>query len=470
MANKEAALHPERAEEKSGSLAVTVEAETGSNVSLCYQCAKCSSGCPVVAHMDRMPNQVMRAVQFDDLSVLNSRTIWLCASCQTCSTRCPQGMDIAGVMDTLRIEARKQGIKPAVPTVELFNRLFLRNAGWFGRVYELGLMGGMNMMTGRPFHDMAMGLEMFKRGKLRMLPSVTRPPKKVAPVQNEPGTVAYYPGCSLHSTAREYDHSIHAVADVLGMKLVEPPGWVCCGSTPAHSSDHKLATLMPVQNLATVEQMGLDKLTAPCSACFARMKTAAHTMATNQESAREVDAALGYKYQGKVQVQNLLETLSEHAPPETLAARTRQRLTGLKVACYYGCLLTRPPKVTQSEHPENPMQMEEMLEALGAEPVQWSYKTDCCGSTLGLTQTDVALEMTAKILRNARDCGADLVVTACPLCHVNLDARQKQTSIDFSIPVLYLTQLMALAFGCAEEQVGLKKNFVNPEPALAKLG
>jgi heterodisulfide reductase subunit B len=412
----------------------------------------------------------MRAVQFGDRSVLESKTIWLCASCQTCTTRCPQGMDIAGVMDALRIEARKEGLKPAVPNVELFNRLFLRNAGWFGRVFELGLMGSMNLMTGRPFHDMAMGLEMFKRGKLNLLPSLTRPPRRVEAVQADTDTVAYYPGCSLHSTAKEYDHSIRAVAAVLGLKLVEPPGWICCGSTPAHSSDPKLATLMPVQNLATVEQMGLKTLTAPCSACYARMKTAAHTMATDEARAREVNGELGYQYQGKVQVQNLLETLAAHSTSETLAACTRKRLTGLKVACYYGCLLTRPPKVTESEHPENPMQMETMLEALGAEPVAWSYKTDCCGSTLGLTQTEVALEMTAKILKNAHECGADAVVTACPLCHVNLDARQRQTGIDFSIPVLYLTQLMAFAFGCGEEQVGLKKNFVNPEPVLAKIG
>jgi heterodisulfide reductase subunit B len=471
MANQETAtLNPELAENNAGTLARTVEAETGSNVSLCYQCAKCSSGCPVVAHMDRMPNQVMRAVQFDDRSVLNSKTIWLCASCQTCTTRCPQGMDIAGVMDTLRIEAKQQGIAPAVPTVELFNRLFLRNAGWFGRVYELGLMGSMNMMTGKPFNDMAMGIEMLKRGKLRLLPSVTRPPRKVEPVKSEAGTIAYYPGCSLHSTAKEYDDSIRAVAGELGLKLVEPPGWVCCGSTPAHSSDHKLATLMPVQNLATIEQMGLEKVTAPCSACYARLKTAAHTMATSEDRAQEVNAELGYQYQGKVEVQNLLETLAEHAGPEKLAARTRKPLAGLKVASYYGCLLTRPPQVTQSEHPENPMQMEAMVEALGAEPVSWSYKTDCCGGTLGLTQTPLALEMTGKILQNARDCGADMVVTACPMCHVNLDARQSQIHLDFSLPVLYLTQLMGLAFGCGEDQVRLKKNFVNPEPALAKLG
>ena len=301
---------------------------------------------------------------------------------------------------------------------------------------------------------------MLKRGKLKFVPSVTRPPKQVEAVAAHPNTVAYYPGCSLHSTAREYDRSIRRVMESVDLELVEPPGWVCCGSSPAHTSDPKRATLLPVQNLQTVERMGLDAVTAPCSACFARMKTAAHTVAHNPEMAREVERETGYSYDGSVKVKSLVETLLERAGPEKVAAQVKKKLTGLKVACYYGCLMTRPPQILEAEHPEYPTQIEELVAPLGAETVDWSYKTDCCGGTLGLTQTDIALEMTAKILRNARDCGADIVVTACPLCHVNLDARQSQMGLDFQMPVLYLTQLMALAFGYEEKETGLKKNFV----------
>ena len=178
----------------------------------------------------------------------------------------------------LKIEAKARGITPGVATVELFNKLFLKNIVLFGRLYEIGLMASMNLMSGKPFDNMAMGLGMVKRGKLTFLPTVTRPPKEVEPVEATESTVAYYPGCSLHSTAREYDNSIRAVAGSLGLNLIEPPGWVCCGSSPAHSSDHKLAMSLPIQNLAIVEQMGLDTVTAPCSACFARMKTAAHAV------------------------------------------------------------------------------------------------------------------------------------------------------------------------------------------------
>jgi len=447
-------------------LAGVVEREIRQNAFLCYQCAKCSSGCPVVEHMDRMPNQVMRAVQLNDESVLRSTSIWLCASCQTCTTRCPQGIDIAGVMDSLRIEAKKRGIAPAVPEVNLFNQLFLRNVGVFGRIYELGLIGSMNVMTGKPLNEIALGIEMIKRGKLRFVPAVIRPPKKVQRAESNQGTLAYYPGCSLHSTAREYDRSIRAVANTLGVKLVEPPGWTCCGSSPAHSSDHKLAIILPARNLATVEQMGLDTVTAPCSACFARMKTAGHSLAQDQELAEEVQAQIGCSYRGTVQVKNLVETLSEFAGPEKISACTRKSLSGRTVACYYGCLMTRPPAVTGAEHPEYPTEMERFVKALGAEPVEWSYKTDCCGGTLALTRKPLALEMTRKILQNAHDCGADLIVTVCPLCHVNLDARQRQIQMDFHMPVLYFTQLMAWAFGLDERQTCLKKNFVNPEPVL----
>jgi heterodisulfide reductase subunit B len=446
-------------------LAQKIERDVGSNVFLCYQCVKCSSGCPLVEHMDIMPNQVMRSIQLNDGRVLESKTIWLCASCQTCTTRCPQGLDIAGIMDALRIEAKERGLSPAVPEVDKFSMLFLRDIGLFGRLYEVGLMAGMNLLTGQLFKDMGMGMEMMKRRKLKLIPNITRPPKKVEPVEPANGKVAYYPGCSLHSTAAEYDRTVRATAEVLGLELIEPPGWICCGSSPAHSTDHVLATVLPMRTLATVEQMGLDTVTAPCSACFARMKAAAHAVANNDDLAKEVEAQLGYAYQGTVTVQHLLDTLIDRAGLDKIEASTKKPLTGLKVASYYGCLVTRPPKLTQSEHPEYPTKMDDLMRALGAEPIDWSYKTDCCGGALGLTQTPLALEMTRKILQNAHDCGADVIATVCPLCHVNLDARQSQIGLDFQIPVLYGTQLMALAFGL-EKQAALNKNLVDPRPVL----
>jgi heterodisulfide reductase subunit B len=143
-------------------------------------------------------------------------------------------------------------------------------------------------------------------------------------------------------------------------------------------------------------------------------------------------------------------------------------LAGLKVACYYGCLVTRPTKITEAENSEYPTKMDDLMKALGAEPIEWSYKTDCCGGALGLTQTSLALELTEKILQNALDCGADVIAAVCPLCHVNLDARQNHIELDTPIPILYGTQLMALAFGLNEKQAALSKNMVDPEPVLSE--
>jgi heterodisulfide reductase subunit B len=457
-------------------LAQTIQGEIDENVFLCYQCVKCTSGCPLSNHFDLTPNQVMRALQLGDESVLESKTIWLCASCQTCTTRCPQGLDIAGIMDALRIESKRRGTPPAVPEVEAFSNIFLRDIDLLGRLYEVGLMGGMYLATARKIlkdrgqlrKDMDMGLEMMKRRKLKLVPGRTRPPKKVKPVEPTAGMVAYYPGCSLHSTAAEYDHTVRAVAQALDLELVEPPGWVCCGSTPAHST--VLATVLPMRTLATVEQMGLDTVTAPCSACFARMKTAAHTVAHDADMAAEVQEQLGYAYRGTVAVQHLVDTLVDRAGLENIEARVELPLQGLKIACYYGCLVTRPPKITQAEHAEYPMKMDYLMRALGAETVDWSYKTDCCGGALTLTQTPLALEMTGKILQDAHGCGADAVVTVCPLCHMNLDARQAQIDVDFQMPTLYATQLMTLAFGMGSKTSALYKNLVDPRPLLRDKG
>ena len=455
-----------QARDATATLAQKVQDEIGQNVFLCYQCVKCTSGCPLSDHFDLMPNQVMRGLQLGDDSVLESKTIWLCAACQTCTTRCPQALDIAGIMDTLRIEAKQRGVPPAIPEVDKFSMLFLRDIGLLGRLYEVGLMAGMNLVTGKLMKDMDMGLEMMKRRKLKLIPGFTRPPKQVKPVEPTEGLIAYFPGCSLHSTAAEYDHTVRAAAGVLGLVLMEPPGWVCCGSSPAHSTDHTLATVLPVRTLATVEQMGLDTVTAPCSACFARMKAAAYTVAHDGDMAREVEAQIGYAYQGTVTVQHLLDTLMDGAGLEKIEASVKKPLKGLKVACYYGCLVTRPPKITQAEHAEYPMKMDELVRVLGAEPVAWSYKTDCCGGALSLTQTRLALDMTRQILQNAHDCGADVVATVCPLCHVNLDARQSQIGLDFPMPTLYATQLMTLAFGLGNQASALHKNLVDPRPLL----
>ncbi|MFQ6099615.1 MAG: heterodisulfide reductase-related iron-sulfur binding cluster [Anaerolineae bacterium] len=451
-------------------LAEVVERETGSNVYLCYQCVRCSSGCPVVEHMDLMPNQVMRAIQFDDESVLEAKTPWICAACQTCTTHCPQGLDIAAVMDVLRIEARRRGIKPPVPEVELFTRVFLRSIGALGRLYEAGLMAAMNILTLQPLKDMDLGIPMILKRKLRLLPEFVRPPRRVRRVKPKENIIAYYPGCSLKSTATEFDHTFRAVCEALGLELIEPPGWICCGSSPAHTTDPVLAGYYALLNLSIVERMGLNQMVAPCLGCYQRFRAAAHEMNRDPDLAGKVAEKIGYEYRGTVETLHSVEALLERAGLDAIQAQVKKPLAGLRVASYYGCATTRPPKYTGSESPENPTCMDDIVRALGGEPVDWSYKTDCCGGSLGISQTPLALELSARIIQNARACGADIMITACPLCQVNVESRQMQMGLGFEMPVLYITQLMTLAFGMDEKKAELSKNMVDPRPLLRKRG
>lgn len=442
----------------------------GENVYACYQCVKCTSGCPLADQFDLTPNQVMRALQLNDARVLRSRTIWLCASCYTCATRCPRGIDVTGVMDALRIEARARGIAAAVPEIPAFNALFLRLAGWLGRVPELLLMVLFNLSRGKPLQNADLGWQLLRRGKLKLLPAFARPPAKVEAVAEAAGKIAYFPGCAAHGSASEYDATSRLAARALDIALVEPEGWTCCGSSPAHATDAAKAALMPMRTIGTVERMGLATLTSPCSSCFARLKHAEHVVTRDAAQAHEVAAATGYDYRGSVRVQHMLDTFMERAGTDRIARRVARPLAGLKVACYYGCLITRPAKVTGALHHEYPMKMDYLMQALGATPLTWSSKTDCCGGSLGVVKTEVSVKMTKRVLDDARASGADAVVTMCPMCHMNLDARQQRMGFDEPTPIVHATQLMVLAFGLGERAARLDKNIVDPRPLLRSRG
>jgi heterodisulfide reductase subunit B2 len=441
-------------------LADRVARATHQNAYLCYQCQRCSSGCPMAEHFDLLPSEVMRAIQEGDEAAVRSRTVWLCASCQTCNTRCPQGLDIPRILDLFRRETLSRA---SVPEQARFFKAFLRNIKLFGRAYEAGLMAELNLRDGKPFRDLKLGLGMMRKGKIRLLPQVARRAARVPRVVPAPNRIAYYPGCSLHSTGRGYDRSFRAAARALGLELFEIPGWTCCGTTPAHGSDPYLSLLLPLRNLSTVERMGLEKAVAPCASCYGRLRSSLRDYREEGELADRVDGELGRDYGDTVQVLNGVECLGELGT-HMIASHVRKPLTGLKVASYYGCLLTRPPSDTGSPEPENPTGMDRIIRALGAQPVEWNRKTDCCGGSLAITQTETAKSLSAEILKDARSRGADLIATACPLCHVNLDERQPEMAGDlgFTIPVVYVTQLLAVALDLPEEDQALEQAAISP--------
>jgi heterodisulfide reductase subunit B len=283
--------------------------------------------------------------------------------------------------------------------------------------------------------------------------------------------LGYYPGCSQGSSAAEYDISTRACLGALGIACADVPDWTCCGSTPAHTVDHFLAGALAARNLKQAEAAGFDCVTTPCPSCLAALKTAdAHLSEPGYRA--EVERLLGAPAPGPVQSKSTLQVILEQAGPEGVRAAVKKPLAGLRVAPYYGCLLSRPPGLMAFDDPENPVSMDQLLSACGATVVDFAYKTECCGAAFGMPRLDVMTRLTARILQAAVAAGADCVAVACPLCQMNLDLRQGQADAaagkKSGLPVPYFTQLMAIALGLPDAAACLGKLVVPLEPALAR--
>jgi len=278
---------------------------------------------------------------------------------------------------------------------------------------------------------------------------------------------SYYPGCSLHGMAAEYDQSVRAVCEGLGIGLRELPDWNCCGASSAHFLDDELAVRLSARNMTIAERQGLQLL-VPCSACFQRLKAADKALRT--DPARWGDGP----YEGKAEVLHVNEFFDRPEVIDTLKRKITRPLRGLAGVPYYGCLSQRPPKVTDCPAPENPTSMDNLLRVVGMEVRPWSYKTDCCGASLTLTRPDLVHKMSGDLFEAALEAGAECLVTDCPMCHSNLDTLQAeieaQRSKQFNLPVFYLTELMALAIDAGETERWWKRHFVNPVPLLKAKG
>jgi len=197
-----------------------------------------------------------------------------------------------------------------------------------------------------------------------------------------------------------------------------------------------------------------------------------HQIANAPETRGRVASVLGADYDGSTPVNHLLEIIRDEVGLDEIAKRVRAPLTSLRVACYYGCLLVRPPDVMQFDDPENPTLLDRVVAAAGAEPLEWPHKTECCGASCSITKIEIAERLSRDILAMARDAGADCIVTACPLCQLNLDLRQRDIEARFGdrlgLPVLYFTQLLGLALGLKPHELGLGSLTVDPMPMLTK--
>ncbi|GAB1409909.1 CoB--CoM heterodisulfide reductase iron-sulfur subunit B family protein [Desulfovibrionales bacterium] len=284
--------------------------------------------------------------------------------------------------------------------------------------------------------------------------------------------IAYYPGCSGQGTSTEYDRSTRAICQALDIALTDVEDWSCCGSSPAHTVNHVLSAALSARNLAQVEAMGMAKVATPCPSCLSNLRTATHKM-KDADFQGKVNALLDTPCRNTVEVQSILQILAEHVDLAYIKSKVVNPLTGIKIACYYGCIMNRPPALMHFDHHENPMTMDNLMAAIGAEVVPFPLKVECCGASYGIPRGDIVHKLSGKLLDAGVRLGADCFVTACPLCQMNLDLRQGQINdalhTNFKIPIFYYTQLLGYALGLDRAELGFEKLCVDPRRALGKI-
>ena len=276
---------------------------------------------------------------------------------------------------------------------------------------------------------------------------------------------SYFPGCTGHSTSIEYGMSIHEVFKTLGVELIEIEDWNCCGAAATHSINHLLSLCLPARNISKAQSAQAGPLVIPCAGCFNMLKRAEYALKNDADKRKEIEEIVGFTYQASFEMLALMDVVVNRIGLEKVRGHVKKPLKGLKPACYYGCALVRHPKVTQLDDPENPQYLDRVMKALGAEPVEWSYKIDCCGADLALTYGNLVKKMVGKIVAMAKEAGAHCVVTSCGLCQANLEMRQ-----DIDLPVFYFTELMGIAFDVEKRDQWWKKHMISPKGLLGSLG
>jgi len=297
------------------------------------------------------------------------------------------------------------------------------------------------------------------------------------PTPTNTSKIPYYPGCTLKTTAKNFESSAIAAARALGIELMEIPRWNCCGTVFSLADDDLIHHVASVRNFVRVQEMndyGLvkneNRLVTLCAMCFNTLKSTNLRVKNNAEDLKKINDLMYREedYQGKVEVLHFLELLKSIGF-DKITSRVKKPLKGLKIAPYYGCMILRPQEVGIDD-PEDPTIQRDLLVALGADSVDTPYKRVCCGSYQTVKEKDIVAELAYDILSHAQKEGAEALATVCPLCAFNLDNRQKEVKSkhpDYQeMPVFYITQLMAIAFGLGKECYGFDQNYVDPRPLL----
>ncbi len=251
--------------------------------------------------------------------------------------------------------------------------------------------------------------------------------------------MAYYPGCSLHGTARDYNQTIEEICERLEVNLIEIPDWNCCGASSAHMTNREVSMRLAMRNLLLIKDRSLDVL-VPCPACYQRLKTADKALRDDPEYWDVGD------YTPRFELLHISTFLSRPDVVGRLKKMVKKSIREMRVACYYGCLSLRPPHITDAPNHEMPTTLETMVAALGATPVSWSHRTECCSGSLTMTRPDIAEKLVGDIVQAARRAGATAMVTDCPMCQANVESRQpRNDAAGPPLPVYYATELIVAA-------------------------
>jgi heterodisulfide reductase subunit B2 len=275
-------------------------------------------------------------------------------------------------------------------------------------------------------------------------------------------TLGFYPGCSLKGGAREYNESVVAIAKQFDIELKEISDWNCCGATAAHNMNKELSLALPARILANAEKDGFSEIVVPCAACYSRLVVTEHELAESDELRKKVSEIIESDYKGNVTVINIVQFIEKYILDKV--QYKLQKYFNYKVACYYGCLLVRPYKILNFDRPEDPQSMDKVMKEIGATPIEWAFKTECCGAGLSVSRTDLIGKLSGKIVEDAIDRGAEAIIVACPMCHSNLDMRrpeiEKYMNRKSSIPVIFITQAIGMVMGLSDKELGLSRHMV----------
>ncbi|MCK4464659.1 MAG: CoB--CoM heterodisulfide reductase iron-sulfur subunit B family protein [Bacteroidales bacterium] len=288
--------------------------------------------------------------------------------------------------------------------------------------------------------------------------------------------VTYYPGCTLKANARNFEDSALYALEQLDIEVEELSRWNCCGTVFSLSTDDLIHHMAPIRNLIRVKESGSDRVMTLCAMCYNTLKRANERMKADPESLEKINKVMYEEeidYEGDVEILHLLEIIRDEIQFENLTKKVVKPLENLKVSCYYGCMLVRPREIGLDDV-ENPTVLENLVSALGGDPVDFPYKTECCGAYQTVDKPDIIAERTNQIISSAINRGAEVMVVSCPLCAFNLDHRQKQTVQiyqDFKgLPILYFTQLLAIALNCTEDTLKFDLHYFDPKPILKEKG